>query len=95
MEPHTCLRCGTPMRHMITENLQLGKMNLLTGSWSNLLAGGLKTEVQCCPNCRKLEFFYAGNLPEEDDTLPQRTCPSCGCVHDFDYGRCPRCHYEY
>ena len=94
MEPQTCLRCGTPMRHMLTEYLQLGKMTPVLGVWSNVLAGGLKTEVQVCPKCRKLEFFYAGELPEED-ALPQRTCPNCGRVHDFDYGRCPRCRYEY
>ncbi|MBQ9647820.1 MAG: hypothetical protein IJV43_05605 [Oscillospiraceae bacterium] len=95
MESQSCPRCDTPMRHMSTEYLQLGKMNPLIGAWPNLFAGGLKAEIQVCPNCRKLEFFYAGELPEEDAALPQRTCPNCGCVHDFDYGRCPRCHYEY
>lgn len=27
--------------------------------------------------------------------VPQVRCPVCGCKHDFDYPRCPKCNYEY
>jgi transcriptional regulator with XRE-family HTH domain len=28
-----------------------------------------------------------------DDSLPQRQCPQCGKLHDFDYPQCPFCGY--
>lgn len=30
-------------------------------------------------------------VPEPDETLPQKQCPHCGKLHDFDYPKCPYC----
>lgn len=32
---------------------------------------------------------------EPSDDLPQKTCPSCGKTHDFDYPACPHCGHDY
>jgi len=94
MQDIKCLRCGVELRHFARERLQLGKTGWILGDLPNLLAGALEVDIMVCPECRKMEFF----CPEEafgDETLPQRKCPNCGAVHDFDYGRCPSCKYEY
>jgi len=95
-ETRTCLRCGTPMNYAFTENLQLGKTSWIFGDWPNLIAGAIRAEIHCCPNCGKLEFFVAGDEKEStSEGMPQVTCPNCGQQHDFDYPRCPFCKHTY
>ncbi len=38
------------------------------------------------------EIFKDDN---EEEELPQKTCPRCGSEHDFDYPKCPICKYQY
>ena len=57
-----CLRCGEEMKSMGEEELQLGHQSLLFGDLSNLLSGSLDAEIFVCPNCKKLELFYTGQL---------------------------------
>ena len=94
-----CLRCGTEMRFMMRERLQLGQTGWLLGDLSNLLSGSLKVDVYCCPDCGKMEFFKADdNEPgydEAEDRIAQVRCPKCGTVHDMDYPKCPKCKYNY
>ena len=33
--------------------------------------------------------------PARDDRLPQKRCPKCDRLHDFDYPRCPQCGHDY
>ena len=33
--------------------------------------------------------------PARDDRLPQKRCPKCDRLHDFDYPKCPFCKYDY
>ena len=47
-----------------------------------------------CSNC-KSEFCAPQNQYQSEDELPQMNCPKCGARHDFDYGRCPVCGFEY
>lgn len=78
------------------ENLQLGKTGLLLGNLPNLFAGALEVAIFVCPECGKIEFFNTDAKDESTEgSLPQRSCPKCGSTHDFDYGRCPVCRYEY
>lgn len=87
-----CLRCGAAMRFSGREKLQLGKTGWVLGDLPNLLAGAMQLDIYACPDCGKVEFFR----PEDSsDELPQKECPSCGAVIDFDYGRCPRCKYKF
>lgn len=90
-----CLRCGTPMSYVFTENIQLGKTSLLLGDWPNIWAGAIRAEVYCCPSCGKLEFFTTTEDEITSDGTPQVTCPVCGKAHDFDYPRCPFCKHQY
>ena len=96
MRKLSCLRCDTPMEYILTENLQLGKTSWVMGDIPNLLAGALLVEVYICPQCGKIEFYRG---PEEavtsEATLPQKTCPRCGMLHDFDMPKCPYCKYDY
>ena len=94
MENLNCLRCQEPMRFLAHEQIQLGKTGWLLGDLPNLLSGALETDIYICPRCRKLEF-YAEDTDVQGDTLPQKTCPVCGAIHDFDYPKCPRCKYDY
>ncbi len=89
-----CLRCGSPMRFLGAEQLQLGKTGILTGVLSNIVSGALRVTVYQCPDCGKLEF-YNTETADESDEVPQRTCPHCGFEHDFDYPRCPKCGFDY
>ena len=93
MRDKNCLRCGVPMRHIMTEKLQLGKTGWILGDLPNLIAGAIDVHILCCPGCGKLEFFRAEELMEND--LPQKVCPNCGGRHDFDYPKCPFCKFEY
>lgn len=90
-----CLRCGGQMVHAFTEHIQLGKTGLLLGDWPNILAGAMLTEIYCCKECGKLEFFAARKDEAVDENIPQVTCPVCGKPHDFDWPRCPFCKHEY
>jgi len=94
MENLNCLRCQEPMRFRSRERIQLGKTGWLLGDLPNLLSGALETDIYICPRCRKLEF-YSECTELQSDTLPQKTCPVCGAIHDFDYPKCPKCKYDY
>lgn len=37
--------------------------------------------------------YAAGTV--SPDGMPQRTCPQCGCRHDFDWPKCPKCGHHY
>ncbi len=89
-----CLRCQGRMGHVFTEHIQLGKTSMIFGDWPNLLAGALLTEVYCCKNCGRLEFFAAEPVDDSPE-LPQVICPVCGRSHDFDFPSCPFCKHNY
>lgn len=94
MNNMNCLRCGEAMQYLAQERIQLGKTGWILGDLPNLLAGALNVHIYVCPACGKLEFYAAENAAAEE-TLPQKTCPKCGTVHDFDYPQCPKCKYDY
>ena len=91
-----CPHCEKTMQFLTREQLQLGKTGWILGDLPNLLAGALTVNIYMCPKCRKLEFFAAEDQDEASgDDLPQKTCPKCGTVHDFDYPKCPKCGHDY
>ena len=92
-----CLRCDGEMKFVTKEKIQLGQMGLLLGDLPHLVAGALYADIYICKKCRKIEFFDAGSGFEgnEEDELPQKTCPRCGEKHDFDYPKCPVYKYDY
>ena len=94
MNDMKCLRCGETMRYIKTENLQLGKTGWVLGDLPNLWAGAMEVCIYSCPNCGKLEFYLAESESFEEE-LPQKQCPKCGKMHDFDYPHCPFCKYDY
>ena len=94
MKQMDCLRCNTKMQFLSREQLQLGKTGWVLGDLPNLIAGALDVDIYICPSCSRLEFF-APSQTEAESTLPTRTCPNCGAVHDFDYPKCPRCRHPY
>ena len=63
-----CLRCGSPMRFLGSEKIQLGKTGVLTGVWSNIFSGALGVTIYQCSNCGKFEFFSADKPDLSDDT---------------------------
>ena len=85
----TCSHCFATMEHLLRDEIQLGKSGWLLGNLPNLISGALAVDVYVCPTCHKLEFFAASE--EEEEALPQITCPSCGATYDFDYPKCPHC----
>ncbi len=87
-----CLRCGHEMKHIGTEKLQLGQAGWIFGDLPNLLAGAMEVDIYICPECKKIEFYLVDEIEEE---LPQKRCPNCGKLHDFDYPKCPFCKYDY
>ena len=87
-----CIRCNSEMKHLRTEKLQLGQTGWIFGDLPNLLAGAMEVDIYICPECRKLEFFLAD---DKEDVLPQKQCPKCGKMHDFDYPKCPYCKFDY
>ena len=89
----SCLRCGKRMKHIGREKLQLGQAGWILGDLPNLLAGAIEVDIYRCPDCKKLEFFAAEM--EEEEELPQKQCPQCGKLHDFDYPKCPYCKHNY
>ena len=90
MSTMSCLRCGEEMQFLTRERIQLGKTGWLLGDLPNLIAGALETEIYMCPACKKLELYAADSVAPEEE-LPQRKCPVCGTLHDFDYPKCPKC----
>lgn len=102
-----CLRCGEEMQWLRREKIQLGQTGWFLGELSNLVAGAMEADIHVCPSCGKLEFFrpqpegqfVQGEpfdvLPGAGGILPQRKCPQCGCVHDFDCLKCPFCGHVY
>lgn len=36
-----------------------------------------------------------GSEHQNDNSLPQKLCPSCHKKHDFDFPKCPFCGHEY
>lgn len=96
MKQLTCLRCGEPMQFLTRERIQLGKTGWILGDLPNLFAGALETEILVCPMCHKLEFYAAeAEIEAEGESVPKKTCPTCGTVHDFDYPKCPKCEHTY
>lgn len=87
-----CLRCNEPMNYIETQKLQLGQTGWFLGDLPNLIAGAMKVDIYCCSACGKIEFFIADATQED---LPQKKCPKCGKLHDFDYPKCPFCKYRY
>ncbi|MBQ1537506.1 MAG: hypothetical protein IIZ73_04205 [Ruminococcus sp.] len=57
MREINCLRCGVPMKHYLTERIQLGGESIFLPHLDNLLSGYLPVSIMKCPKCRKLEFF--------------------------------------
>jgi len=94
MDNKKCLRCAGIMQSIGTEKIQLGQTSLITSNWSNIFAGSLKVSIHICRDCGKVEF-YSNYLKENSDALPQKSCPNCGSIHDFDYPKCPDCKYKY
>ena len=94
MKKMQCLRCETLMSFLAEEDIQLGKTGWILGDLPNLIAGAMRVQIFVCPNCQKLEFF-ASEGESSETGLPQKTCPNCGAVHDFDYPKCPKCKYTY
>lgn len=90
MKDMNCLRCDEPMQYLARERSQLGKTGWILGDLPNLFAGALDVHIYVCPACGKLEF-YAAEDGVGTEELPQKTCPVCGTVHDFDYPQCPKC----
>lgn len=87
-----CLRCEQEMKHIGQEKFQLGQTGWILGNLPNLLAGAMEVDLYHCSACGKLEFFSTDVVEEE---LPQKQCPNCGRLHDFDYPKCPSCKYDY
>lgn len=87
-----CLRCDRKMNYIRTEKLQFGQTGWILGDIPNLLAGAMEVDIYSCPKCRKVEFFLADDMEEG---MPQKQCPKCGKMHDFDYPKCPFCKYDY
>ncbi len=75
------------------EELQKGSYHWFFGAWDNLLSGSLSVVLYCCEDCRKLEFYLAGEeaVDGETDTIAQTACPYCGALHDLDDAKCPSC----
>ena len=88
-----CLRCGSEMKRLKQEYIQLGKTGWIFGDWPNLIAGGLYVDILCCSGCGRLEFFTAApdQIEYEEGQMAQTTCPTCGREHDLDDPKCPFC----
>ena len=76
MAQFDCLRCGTAMRFVGQEKLQLGQASWLLGDWPNLVAGALEVSIMACPYCGKLEFFSGGGVAPTVDTGDSRSAPA-------------------
>ena len=78
--------------------IQLG-VGLAMGLFSNMIAGDMAMEIHVCAECRKMEFYCDGDVSRRFDgesaEMPQKVCPGCGDVHDFDFPKCPACNRLY
>ena len=92
-EKLNCLRCGSEMKHLRQEYIQLGKAGGFFGHWPNIIAGGLYVDILCCSGCGRLEFFTAApdQIEYEEGQMAQTTCPTCGREHELDDPKCPFC----
>lgn len=54
--------------------------------------GSLLQRVKYLEN--HLNVSYESNA-YNNTNLPQKECPNCGNIHDFDYPKCPNCKYLY
>ena len=70
-----CLRCGTVMRSMGMESIQLGHVGLFLGQLDNKLTGTLDVEIMVCPACHKLELYECGGGEIEPPVNPARLNP--------------------
>ena len=97
-ELHSLL-CGTTMKYMGKEKIQLGQTGWLFGDLSNLFAGALEVTVFRCPVCGKLEFFSADEDGKEpvwwQKDMPRQICPECAAEHDTGCYCCPVCGHQY
>ena len=107
----TCLRCGGEMQCRGAEKILLGETGFFSGTWSSLMAGAMEVQVFVCSQCGKMEFyandgspcmeepteeiFDAEQMPVNEEGTPQKFCPNCGQMQDFDYPVCPFCNYKY
>ena len=59
-DPNACLRCGTALQSIGTEDFRVGGTSggwkLLFGEWAEVGEDMLTLEVLACPNCRKVEL---------------------------------------
>lgn len=90
-----CLRCGEKMALVRREKLQLGQTGWILGDLPNLAAGAMEVDIYSCPGCGKIEFFQPSGASTPDNELPQKRCPACGKLIDFDYPKCPLCKYDF
>lgn len=106
-----CLRCGGNMAYRGKEQLQLGNTETSWIFFRNYsFNGSIEMELWVCEQCCKVEFYVnpesalAAGLPEDrmvedpfadPDATPQKICPRCAIVHDFDFPKCPDCGYLY
>ena len=59
-DPNACLRCGTELQSIGTEQFRVGGTSggwkLLFGEWAEVGEEMLTLEVLACPSCRKVEL---------------------------------------
>lgn len=90
-EPELDLSC---VKVMLT-----GVMLLLIGIFLYVADSGNMDFSAVCFVSGILTFVVGLFMPWEkgkpiiDDRLPQKRCPKCGKMHDFDYPRCPYCDH--
>ena len=61
MRQKTCSACGGKMQSLGNMELQKGKFSMLFGHWDQILSGALDVDVECCEQCKKLEFYLLGD----------------------------------
>ena len=80
------------MQNLGNMELQKGKFSMLFGHWDQILSGALDVDVECCEQCKKLEFYLLGDADTpETSGIQQIACPYCGDMHDMDDAICPHC----
>lgn len=96
-EEKTCLVCGTVMKRMGIETIQLNRekhRSLFSAKEHTLLA-----DVYCCSKCGWIARYNRAvgedNTPVSvyDGTEPI-TCSRCGKVYDPAFGYCPSCGWK-
>ena len=76
MAQFDCLRCGTAMRFVGQEKLQLGQASWLLGDWPNLVAGALKVSIMACPPLREAGVFLRRQRGPHRGCRRQRPAPA-------------------